>query len=95
MFLGTPEAPQQHEGGPQYPESHDLRQVTILSKADWDRIQTQLHRKQIEEERMKKIREERDERKNKSKEVVQHWGNTIAVGVCMAYFFKCNLNNNL
>lgn len=60
------------------PDSHDLRQVTILSKTDWERIQQQLHRKQIEEERMRKIREERDDRKNKSKEVVQHWGNTIA-----------------
>ncbi|XP_060553680.1 cilia- and flagella- associated protein 210-like [Ruditapes philippinarum] len=78
QMRGTPEAPPQHEGGPQYPDSHDLRQVTILSKSDWDRIQTQLHRKQIEEERLRKIREEREERKNKSKEVVQHWGNTIA-----------------
>jgi len=52
-----------------------------LSKSDWDRIQQQLYRKQIEEERLRKVREERDERKNKSKEVVQHWGNTIAVSI--------------
>lgn len=74
---GTPEVPPQNSGQA-FPDSHDLRQVTILSKTDWDRIQKQLHRKQIEEERLRKIREEREERKNKSKEVVQHWGNTIA-----------------
>lgn len=66
------------DGGLQIPEGVDLRQVTILSKQDWERIQQQLHRKQIEEERLKAIREEREARKNKSKEVVQHWGNTIA-----------------
>lgn len=71
----TPELPPQPAS---LPEGLDLRQVTILSKTDWERIQQQLHRKQIEDERMRKIREEREERKNKSKEVVQHWGNTIA-----------------
>jgi len=70
----TPEMPPPHEGMPQ----PDLRQVTILSKADWERIQTQLHRKQIEEERLRKIREENDDRKKRSKDIVQHWGNTIA-----------------
>ncbi|WAQ94164.1 CC173-like protein [Mya arenaria] len=60
------------------PEQPDLRQVTILSKTDWARIQQQLNRKQIEEERQRKLKQERDDRKNKSKEVVQHWGNTIA-----------------
>lgn len=73
FILATPEAP------PQPPEAHDIRQVTILSKADWERIQQQLNRKQIEEERLRKIREERENRKNKSKEIVQNWGNTIAV----------------
>ncbi|XP_053373557.1 cilia- and flagella- associated protein 210-like [Mercenaria mercenaria] len=74
---GTPEVPPQN-AGPQYPDSNDLREVTILSKTDWDRIQRQLHRKEIEEERLRKIREEREELKHKSKELVKHWGNTIA-----------------
>lgn len=80
--LGTPELPPQ-DAGPGYhlADSNDLRQVTILSKNDWERIQQQLNRKQIEEARLRKIREEREERKNKSKEVVQHWGNTIAVSL--------------
>ena len=60
-------------------EVADIRQVTILSKADWERIHNQLNRKQIEEERLRKIREEREGRKNRSKEQVQNWGNTIAV----------------
>ncbi|XP_060066979.1 cilia- and flagella- associated protein 210-like [Ylistrum balloti] len=56
----------------------DLRQVTVLSKEDWDRIQMQLHRKQIEEERTRKIREEREEKQKKSNEMIKDWGNTIA-----------------
>ena len=75
----TPEMPSQYEGGMQLPDGTDLRQVTVLSKSDWERIQQQLHRKQIEEERLQKMIREREERKAKSKEVVQHWGNTIAV----------------
>lgn len=79
QMKGSPELPPQ-DAGPGYhlADGNDLRQVTILSKTDWDRIQQQLNRKQIEEARLRKVREEREERKNKSKEVVQHWGNTIA-----------------
>ena len=65
----------------QLPDGTDLRQVTVLSKGDWERIQQQLYRKQIEEERLQKMIREREERKAKSKEVVQHWGNTIAVSI--------------
>ena len=78
----TPELPSQYEGsGMQLPDGTDLRQVTVLSKGDWERIQQQLYRKQIEEERLQKMIQEREERKAKSKEVVQHWGNTIAVSI--------------
>lgn len=72
----TPELPSQHEM--QLPDGTDLRQVTVLSKADWERIHQQLYKKQIEEEKLQKMIREREERKAKSKEVVQHWGNTIA-----------------
>lgn len=60
-------------------EGVDLRQVTVLSKADWERIQNQLHRKQIEEERIRRKQAEIDEKKMKSKEMVDTWGNTIIV----------------
>ena len=81
LISATPELPSQHEGGGMHlPDGTDLRQVTVLSKGDWERIQQQLYRKQIEEERLQKMIREREERKAKSKEVVQHWGNTIAVG---------------
>ena len=74
-------SPSTHEGGPHLPDGTDLRQVTVLSKTDWERIQQQLYRKQIEEERLQTMIREREERKAKSKEVVQHWGNTIAVSM--------------
>lgn len=79
----TPEMqypPDKMNGGPigmHLPDGTDLRQVTVLSKADWERIQQQLHRKQMEAERMQKIHEEREAIKNRSKEMVKDWGNTI------------------
>merc|ERR1711915_638331 len=68
----TPEMPfnnnmQQHGPGMMLPSGTDLRDVTVLSKADWNRIQQQLHKKQIEEERIRKIREEKEKRSNISK----------------------------
>ncbi|KAL4222019.1 hypothetical protein ACF0H5_018064 [Mactra antiquata] len=79
QMRSTPEVPPQDaHPGMQITDANDLRQVTILSRGDWDRIQQQLHRKQIEEARLRKIKEEREERKNKSKDRVQNWGNTIA-----------------
>ena len=82
-FSGTPEVPPQGGGQPQM--GVDVRQVTILSKGDWDRIQQQLHRKQIEEDRLRRIKEERENRKNQSKELVKNWGNTIAVSTLGSY----------
>lgn len=60
------------------PNGTDIRDVTILSKSEWNRIQQELHKRQIEEERMRRLREEKENRKQMSKEMVQHWGNTIA-----------------
>ncbi|KAK3592985.1 hypothetical protein CHS0354_023210 [Potamilus streckersoni] len=62
----------------QLKDGTDLQQVMVLTKTDWERIQTQLHRKEIEEEKIRKMREDRENLKNRSKEVVQNWGNTIA-----------------
>ncbi|XP_052096126.1 cilia- and flagella- associated protein 210-like [Mytilus californianus] len=73
---GTPEMPIE-QPGMRMGEGVDLRQVTVLSKGDWERIQTQLHRKQIEEDRIRRKQAEIDEKKKKSKEMVDTWGNTI------------------
>lgn len=79
--------------GMQLADGTDLRQVTVLSKADWERIQTQLHRKQIEEERTQKIREEREEKQRRSKEMIKDWGNTIAVRFsCLLHHLSSKLS---
>ncbi|KAK7110491.1 cilia- and flagella- associated protein 210-like [Littorina saxatilis] len=72
----TPELPQPH--GMLLPDGTDLRQVTVLSKSEWDRIERELNRRQIEEERIQRIRKEQEIQKEKSKELVKSWGNTLA-----------------
>ncbi|VDI02158.1 Hypothetical predicted protein [Mytilus galloprovincialis] len=72
----TPEMPTE-QPGIRMGEGVDLRQVTVLSKGDWERIQSQLHRKQIDEDRVRRKQAEIDEKKKKSKEMVDTWGNTI------------------
>ena len=66
-------------GGMMLPDGTDLRQVTVLSKQDWERIECELNRKNIQDEMVRKIREDREEQKRKSKEIIKNWGNTIAV----------------
>lgn len=88
---GTPEMPfppdmqmqgtKMGQSGMILPNGTDIRDVTILSKSEWNRIQQELHKRQIEEERMRRLREEKENRKQMSKEMVQHWGNTIAVSL--------------
>ena len=68
----TPELPQQ--GGMILPDGTDLRQVTVLSKGEWDRIERELNRRQIEEERVRRIRKQHEEQKQKSRELVKSWG---------------------
>lgn len=60
------------------PDGTDLRQVTVLSKTDWQRIEQELNRKQIQDDLVRKIREDREEQKRKSKDIIKNWGNTIA-----------------
>ncbi|KAI8793239.1 cilia- and flagella- associated protein 210-like [Biomphalaria glabrata] len=60
------------------PNGTDLRQVTVLTKQDWERIENELNYKQIQEEMIRKMREEREEQKRKSKELIKNWANTIA-----------------
>ena len=60
-------------------DSADIRQMTILSKADWDRIQMQLNKQALEEERIRKTREEKERLRELSKQQIKNWTNTIAV----------------
>ncbi|XP_076461037.1 cilia- and flagella- associated protein 210-like [Babylonia areolata] len=72
----TPELPQQ--GGMILPDGNDLRQVTVLPKSEWDRIHQELNRRQIEEERVRRLKAHQEEQKQKAKELVKTWGNTLA-----------------
>lgn len=76
---GTPELPDMLHQGMVLPDGTDLRQVTVLSKGDWDRINKQLNRNQIEHDRLSKIHHEQESLKEKSRDMVKNWGNTIAV----------------
>ena len=82
LTAGTPELPvgsqsAMHPGQRElYP---DLRQVTILPRADWERIQFQLNKRTIEEEKRRRAREEKERLHELSKERVKNWSNTVAV----------------
>ncbi|KAM9347659.1 cilia- and flagella- associated protein 210 [Symphorus nematophorus] len=56
----------------------DLRQVTVLSKAEWLRIQDELNQVKKDKETMREEAKKREALHLKSKEVVKHWSNTIA-----------------
>lgn len=64
--------------GMMLPDGSDLRQVTVLSKADWSRIRAQLERKQREEEAIRAKREAKEALHQQSKDMVKNWSNTIA-----------------
>lgn len=57
----------------------DLRQVTVLSKAEWHRIQHQLDPHKPGSERITEEAKERKALHQQSVEVVKQWSNTIAV----------------
>lgn len=73
------------QGGMMLPDGTSLRDVTILSKSEWNRIQQELYKRQIEDEKIKRLREEKENRKHMSKEMVKNWGNTIAVSFIVKY----------
>lgn len=60
------------------PGLRDIRQTTILSKNDWDRIQGQLNKRAWEEEQIHKAKEEKERLREMSKEQIKSWTNTIA-----------------
>lgn len=89
FIVGTPELPPlQPQGGMILPNGTDLRHVTVLSKSDWERIQNQLYQHQIEEARLQRIRNEREEQKQRSKDMVKNWGNTIAVRLYIKLLYQ-------
>lgn len=57
----------------------DLRQVTVLSKADWLRIQDELNGIDKEKESLREVAKRREALHLQSQEVVKQWSNTIAV----------------
>ncbi|XP_039613517.1 coiled-coil domain-containing protein 173 [Polypterus senegalus] len=57
---------------------HDLQQVTILPKAEWQRIQENINKVNREAEWLQQVRCEKESLHERSKEVVKNWSNTIA-----------------
>ncbi|KAM3608411.1 uncharacterized protein V6R79_024665 [Siganus canaliculatus] len=56
----------------------DLQQVTVLNKAQWQRIQDKVNRVDKDKEVMRETVRQREALQLKSKEVVKQWPNTIA-----------------
>lgn len=69
--------PNEH-GGVQFPNLTDLRQVTILPKVEWQRIQDNLNGINHEAEFLRAQREEKEALHLQSKEITKHWTNTVA-----------------
>lgn len=57
----------------------DLRQVTVLTKAEWRRIQDELNQVNKDKESMREAAKQRETLHLQSKEMVKLWSNTIAV----------------
>ncbi|KAK6483107.1 coiled-coil domain-containing protein 173-like [Huso huso] len=56
----------------------DLRQVHVLPKAEWERVQKSLNKMNREAELIQEKKQEKEALHLCSKEVVKHWSNTIA-----------------
>uniref|UniRef100_A0A671YSD2 Cilia and flagella associated protein 210 n=2 Tax=Sparus aurata TaxID=8175 RepID=A0A671YSD2_SPAAU len=56
----------------------DLRQITVLTKAEWLRIQDELNKVHKEEESVREAAKQREALHLQSKEVVKLWPNTLA-----------------
>ncbi|XP_072435374.1 cilia- and flagella- associated protein 210 isoform X1 [Chiloscyllium punctatum] len=61
-----------------FPNLVDLRQVTVLPKVEWQRIQDNLNNVNKEAEFIRAQKEEKEALHLKSKEVTKYWTNTIA-----------------
>lgn len=73
------------------PDGTDLRQVTILSKKDWDRLNYQINKRKIEEDELRRHKEDREELRFRSNEKVKLWTNTIDVSlfILVKYYDFC------
>ena len=65
----------------QMPDASTLKDTLVMSGKEWDRINQQLYRRQLEQEKIKAIREEKEARKQLSKDMVKDWPNTLEVNV--------------
>ncbi|KAJ8025292.1 hypothetical protein HOLleu_35464 [Holothuria leucospilota] len=77
----TPSPNQQGFANTFQEDSHgpvDLKQVTVLSQADWDRIHGHLTRNAREKEMIAAKRAEKLALHERSKDMVKNWSNTIA-----------------
>lgn len=68
----------------------DLRQITVLTKAEWLRIQDELNKVHKEEESVREAAKQREALHLQSKEVVKLWPNTIAVSCLYRDFLRLN-----
>lgn len=57
----------------------DLRKTKILSQSEWNRIQGQLNRRAIEEEKAQLEKEKREALHKMSTDKVKTWSNTVLV----------------
>lgn len=64
----------------------DLRQVTVLPKAEWLRIHGSLNQGNKFNESLKEATKQREAMHLRSKEVVKFWSNTIAVSIFVSLF---------
>nr|XP_046259523.1 coiled-coil domain-containing protein 173 [Scatophagus argus] len=56
----------------------DLRQITVLSKTEWLRVQDEMNQVNKEKESMREAAKQRESLHLQSEEVVKRWSNTIA-----------------
>lgn len=61
------------------PQAADLRQVAVLSKNDFARIQYLLQKQQLEKEAAEQAVQEREAIRQRSKEITDNWDNTLKV----------------
>ncbi|XP_026232649.1 coiled-coil domain-containing protein 173 isoform X2 [Anabas testudineus] len=66
----------------------DLRQVTVLSKAEWLRIQDELNQVNKDKESLREAAKQREALHLQSKEVVKLWSNTIARALLLTEVLK-------
>lgn len=68
----------------------DLRQITVLTKAEWLRIQDELNKVHKEEESVREAAKQREALHLQSKEVVKLRPNTLAVSCLYRDFLRLN-----